>query len=140
MKKILRIFLLVLLVVLIGGFFVVKYNIRDRHPGYELNLQINNKEKKQVNAGFAAVSISPEIIDTWNDADGDAKYDPDKGDTFNDNNNNGEFDAIWIAGFHSRRPANAIHDTLWARTAIFDDGNARVAMVSLDAIGFFMIR
>jgi hypothetical protein len=137
MKKILRIFLLVLLVVLIGGFFVVKYNIRDRHPGYELNLQINNKEKNQVNAGFAAVSILPEIVDTWNDADGDAKYDPDKGDTFNDNNNNGEFDAIWIAGFHSRRPANGIHDTLWARTAIFDDGNARVAMVSLDAIGFF---
>lgn len=137
MKKVLKGFLLFLVVIAIGGNFVMKHQIRDRHPDYHLNLQINNTDKKPIKAGFAAVQINPEIIDTWNDVDGNAKYDPDKGDTFNDINNNGKFDAIWIAGFHSRRPANGIHDNLWSRTAIFDDGNTRVAMVSLDAIGLF---
>lgn len=137
MKKFLRIFALVLMVLIIGVFFVVKHNTRDRHKGYQFYHQIATSKKGQIKAGFAAKSITPEIIDTWNDVDNNAKYDPDKGDTFNDNNNNGVFDAYWIAGFHSNRPANGVHDTLWARTMVIDDGTSRIAMVSLDAIGLF---
>lgn len=137
MKKILRIVLIVLIVLFVLGFLVFIYQTRDRHPGYQLDQKIDAQKEGQISAGFAAVSITPEITDTWNDADGNARYEPEKGDTYNDLNGNGRFDATWIAGFHNRRPANGIHDSLWARTVIIDDGTSRIALVSLDAIGFF---
>ena len=137
MKKILKGLFLFFLILLVAGFIVVKYQIRDRHSGYNLDQRITNSVKGQIQAGFAAISITPEIVDTWNDIDNNAKYEPKKGDTFNDNNNNGEFDAVWIAGFHNSRAANGVHDSLWARTRIIDDGTTRIALVSLDAIGFF---
>ncbi len=111
-------------------------NLHDRHSGYTIDLQIKDSTPKQLSAGFAAVSITPEIVDTWNDANEDARYFEEDGDTYNDNNGNGKFDAYWIAGFDNRRPANGIHDQLWARAMVIDDGTSRIAIVSLDAIGF----
>ena len=137
MKRFLRISFIVIITIFVLGFILIKYQTRDRHPGYQIDQTINTQTEKQISTGFAAVSITPEITDTWNDADGNARYQPEKGDTFNDLNNNGKFDATWIAGFHNRRPANGIHDSLWARTVVFDDGTSRIALVSLDAIGFF---
>jgi hypothetical protein len=87
-------------------------------------------------AGFAAVTITPEIPDRWNDTNDDAKYNPRHGDTFIDGNGNGTFDPVWIAGFGNRRAANGVHDDLWARTMIIDDGRTRLAIVSVDVIGF----
>ena len=43
---------------------------------------------------------------------------------------------IWIAGFSNQRAANGVHDDVWARVVVFDDGQSRLALVSLDAIGF----
>ena len=137
MKKFFRITFTVLIILLFLGFVFLKLQTRDRHPGYQLNQTIETEKTGQIKAGFAAVSITPKIMDTWNDADGNARYEPQKGDTFNDLNGNEKFDATWIAGFHNRRPANGIHDSLWARTIIIDDGTSRIALVSLDAIGFF---
>ena len=137
MKRFLRISFIVIITIFVLGFILIKYQTRDRHPGYQLNQTIDSQKTGQISAGFAAVSITPKITDTWNDADGNARYEPQKGDTFNDLNKNGKFDATWIAGFHNRRPANGIHDSLWARTVIIDDGTSRIALVSLDAIGFF---
>ncbi len=137
MKRFLKRLVLTLIVILLTGFLFVKYQLRDRHPDYKLYQKINTQQEGQIQAGFAAVSITPEIIDTWNDVDGNAKYEPKKGDSFNDNNHNGKFDVYWIAGFHNRRAANGVHDSLWARTVVFDDGTSRIAMISLDAIGFF---
>ncbi|NQU52948.1 MAG: hypothetical protein HQ522_10465 [Bacteroidetes bacterium] len=137
MKKILKGLFVFLLVLIVVGFITFKYQIRDRHSGYNLDLKITNSTEGQIQAGFAAMSITPEVVDTWNDVDNNFEYEPKKGDTFNDNNNNGQFDAYWIAGFHSSRAANGVHDSLWARTMIIDDGTTRIAMVSLDAIGFF---
>lgn len=137
MNKLFRTGLTIIIILLILGFILLKFQTHDRHPGYQLNLALNSQNMGQISAGFAAVSITPEIIDTWNDADKNARYEPKKGDTFNDLNKNGKFDATWIAGFHNRRPANGIHDSLWARTVVFDDGTSRIALVSLDAIGFF---
>lgn len=112
-------------------------NMRDRHPGYEVDLYIPAKDVPgPIKVGFAAFPITPTVIDTWNDINGDAKFDEKDGDTYNDNNNNGKFDAFWIAGFSNKKPANGVHDDVWARTVVFDDGNTRLAMVSLDAIGF----
>lgn len=135
--KFLRKLFIFLFVVLLVGFIFVKYQVRDRHPDYRVYHKIDGKKPGQIQAGFAAVSITPDIVDTWNDADGNAKYEPKKDDSYNDNNGNGKFDAIWIAGFHNCRAANGVHDSLWARTVIFDDGASRIAMVALDAIGFF---
>jgi hypothetical protein len=137
MKKFLKKILIITGVLLLTTVLVAKIQVRDRHPGYKLDLRISGSTPGKIEAGFAAVSITPEIIDTWNDMDGNARYEPKKGDTFNDNNGNGKFDALWLAGFHNRRPANGVHDSIWARTVVIDDGTSRIALVSLDAIGFF---
>ncbi|MEN8119714.1 MAG: hypothetical protein ABFS35_05185 [Bacteroidota bacterium] len=130
----------------IGGFIIlivliiiviILINTRDRHPGYEVNInKIGNTSTNNIKAGFAALPITPNVVDTWNDANNDAKYREKDGDTYNDNNNNGKFDMFWIAGFSAERAANGVHDDVWARVAVFDDGNTRLALVSLDAIGF----
>lgn len=109
----------------------------DRHPGYSVDLQVKGDGPAgAIRAGFGKMVITPTITDTWNDANGDAKYNEEDGDTYNDVNGNGAFDAVWIAGFHNGRPANGIHDELWARTMVVDDGQTRIALVILDAVGF----
>ena len=137
MKKFLKIFASTVLGLLVVLAILVKAQVRDRHLDYHLDLEISGNQPGTIQAGFSALSITPEIVDTWNDVDGDARYEPKKGDTYNDNNGNGRFDAYWIAGFHNRRPANGIHDPVWARTVVIDDGSSRIALVSLDAIGLF---
>lgn len=130
--------LLITVLVAIGALLIYVYsNLRDRHPGYELDLQIRSEKPGPLWIGFAAVPITPHIQDTWVDADGDAYYDESKGDHYVDGNNNGQFDPFWLAGFQNRRPANGVHDDLWARTIVMDDGQTRVALVVLDVIGFF---
>lgn len=135
--KIVRIVIAIFLLLFLMGKLALNHRLRDRHTNYSLHQQIKTSTKGKLQVGCAAVSITPEITDTWTDVDNNARFEPEKGDSYQDNNNNGVFDAIWIAGFHNRRPANGIHDSLWARTMIIDDGTSRIAIVSLDAIGFF---
>lgn len=126
--------LAVLILFIIVWFF---WNLRDRHPKYSLDLTISGADAPgDISVGFAAFPITPTVVDTWNDKNGDAKFKEEDGDTYNDNNHNGKFDAYWIAGFSNRRAANGVHDNVWARAVVFDDGKTRLAMVSLDAIGF----
>jgi len=89
-----------------------------------------------LSTGFAAIPITPEVPDRWTDINDDAEYNPRDGDTFIDGNGNGKFDPVWIAGFGNRRAANGINDDLWARTMVIDDGQTRLAIVSIDVIGF----
>lgn len=112
-------------------------NLSDKHPNYTVDLNINpTAQPGPIQVGFGKMVITPLVVDTWNDVNSDAKYDPDDGDSYNDLNGNGEFDAVWIAGFHNSRPAQGIHDDLWARTIILDDGDTRLVIVALDVIGF----
>jgi hypothetical protein len=131
--KILGSVLLVIIVVLLLGF---RSNLKDKNPGYKADLKIINGNLSALNAGFAAFPITPEVPDRWTDKNGDAEYHPKDGDTFTDGNGNGVFDPVWIAGFSNSRAANGIHDDLWARTMVIDDGKTRLAIVVLDAIGF----
>ena len=86
--------------------FWILWNLRDRHPGYEVDLKIKAVDNHgNIMVGFAALPITPEIVDTWNDLNADAKYREEDGDTYNDNNKNGKFDAYWIAGFDNQRAA-----------------------------------
>jgi hypothetical protein len=125
-----------LLMVAVIFFIVFLYrNLRDQNPGYKADLKIISVEKSPLSAGFAAVKITPDIPDRWVDANNDAIYDPRDGDTYTDGNGNGKFDAYWLAGFGNGRAANGIHDDLWARTMVLDDGKSRLAIVSIDAIG-----
>ena len=36
----------------------------------------------------------------------------------------------------NKKPANGVHDDVWSRVMVIDDGKTRIAMVSLDVIGF----
>lgn len=113
------------------------FRLKDRHAGYWLDMTHRSDSPGPVQAGFAALSITPDVTDTWTDVNGDARYVEEDGDTYQDVNGNGRFDPVWIAGFHNRRPAQGVHDELWARTMILDDGQFRLAWVVLDAIGYF---
>lgn len=106
-----------------------------------------------LSVGAAAVPITPTCFESWEDLDGDAEQDdedafldcgcdrlcdgdpgypgPDEGE------GDGEFQAVYLAGFHNPRPATGVQDELWARTIVFDQGSTRVALVSVDLVGYF---
>ena len=113
------------------------YNLRDRHPDFNIDMVIDPPaEPGRLSVGFAKMPITPQVTDTWNDFNNNAKFEPEQGETYNDVNSNNRFDPVWIAGFHNRRPAQGVHDDLWARVMVLDDGATRVAITSIDAIGF----
>jgi hypothetical protein len=130
--------LLFILVVMAG---LALFNARDRSPDYRLDLTLPDNALSDavgpLRIGVAKAAITPVIQDTWVDADNNARYEPDKGDSFIDNNGNGQFDGVWLAGFHHNRPAQGVHDEIWARAVVWDNGQVCVALVVLDAIGFF---
>jgi hypothetical protein len=43
---------------------------------------------------------------------------------------------VWIAGYGHNRRATGVHDPLYARAVVLDDGATKVALVSVDLIGF----
>ena len=48
----------------------------------------------------------------------------------------GEFRAAWLAGFQNGRPANSVHDDIWSRTVVLQQGDTTVALAS-SVVGFF---
>lgn len=136
MKKFFKITGVVLLLILIALSILIIPNLRDSNRGYKADMTIINNKSSDLKVGFAAIPITPEVPDRWVDADNDAEYNPKKGDTYTDGNGNGKFDPVWMAGFGNGRAANGIHDDIWARTMVIDDGNTRIAIVALDVIGF----
>lgn len=128
--------LAIVVVIILLGIFAF-YNGRNRHPDYSLNLDI--KAPKNVvtyQAGFAALKITPEISEKWVDKNNDAAYNKEDGDTFEDKNGDEKFDTYWLAGFSKKRAASGVHDHLWARAMVIDDGHTRLAVVAIDLIGF----
>ncbi|HZO83916.1 MAG TPA: hypothetical protein VFC26_01805, partial [Verrucomicrobiae bacterium] len=86
--------------------------LRDRNPGYKVNLAIQPKPSTNVlRAGFARIKITPDLENSKR--------------------------PIYLAGFRQNRKATAIHDDLWAVACVLDDGHTRLGIVALDAIGFF---
>jgi hypothetical protein len=72
------------------------------------------------------------------DVDGNGEYEPSEGDTFRDVNGDGRFDGVWIAGFGNARGAQGVHDDLWASVIALEQNQTRIALLSLDTIGFFI--
>lgn len=135
MKKIFIGFLLVIVFIFIGLWIFSSHQFRDRHKGYSIDLKLRSSQNEML-AGFAKVDITPVNFETWTDANGDSKYHSGDGDTYEDANGNGQFDAIWLAGFHNSRPAQGVLDPLWARAMVLDGGDVKLALVVLDMIGF----
>ncbi len=136
MKRIFKGLGLFILLAVIVVSCIFMYNWRDRHPDYSIDVTIENNKQSTIKVGFAKKPITPTIVDTWNDANADHKYNEDDGDTYNDNNTNGKFDAFWIAGMSNAKPAQGVHDDVWSRVMVIEDGKSRIAMISMDAIGF----
>lgn len=123
------------LLVIIAG-LALWNNLHDRFPGYSLDLRVVSGSPSPLFAGFSKVSITPVVHDSWDDVNDNLQFDSDGPDTWMDGNGNGKFDPVWLAGFHNNRPAQGVHDSLWARTMIVEDGKSRLAIVAIDAIGF----
>lgn len=135
MIKVFKITGIILLLIFLGiGSFIYR-NLHNRHPGYRIDIEVKGNPSQPLKVGFSAVPITPIVPDQWQDINKDAKFNPEDGDIYIDGNGNGRFDAIWMAGFHNKRPANGIHDDLWARTMVIDDGISRISLTVLDAIG-----
>jgi hypothetical protein len=114
MSRRLRTWLLraVALVLVLGGLAAgwVAWNLRDLSPGSDFELQVRPSASAPalLRAGFARRTINPDLSKP-----------------------------VWLAGFAHNRAATSIHDDLQAVAVVIDDGEHRVGLVALDAIGFF---
>ena len=135
MRKGLLIFLRIVLVVFVLILAYAGYQFRDRHLGYQTDVSLY-RSADIIQAGFSKVDLTPIDFETWEDVDRDSKYVPENGDRFVDGNGNGEFDAIWLAGFHNSRPAQGVLDKLWARAMVLESGDVSLALCVIDMIGF----
>ena len=44
-------------------------------------------------------------------------------------------DGTWLAGYSPSRQSTGVHDNLYAKAVVFDDGKTAVALVTLDSVG-----
>ena len=115
-------------------------------------------QKRGLKVGVASLAITPfGPAEGW---DGTITQSGVWGEKFTDNNNNGRWDAgepfeddpgndaldssskgkydgVFLAGFGNNRLATAKHDDLWARAIVLDHGTIRIAIVSIDLIGYY---
>ena len=45
---------------------------------------------------------------------------------------------VYLAGFGQNRKATGVHDPLMARAVVLQDGKRKLAIVSIDVVGFFL--
>src|SRR5262249_54689419 len=114
--------------------------------------------KSQLRVGVAAVSITPfgpnpdwdgTITESgvwgekFQDLNHNGRWDPgepfedDPGNSALDASSKGKYDGIYLAGFGHNRPATGKHDDLWARALVLEAGPTKIAIVSLDLIGYY---
>lgn len=115
-------------------------------------------EKRGLKIGVAALSITPFGSDrdwdgtitesgVWGETFTDTNHNGrwDKGETFEDDPGNdvldssskGKYDGIFLAGFGNNRPATGKHDDLWARAIVLEYEATKIAIVSIDMIGYY---
>ncbi len=96
-------------------------------------------------AGAFQVDVTPEVTETWIDGDENGDFngcfdDPTgascgSDDTWNDANGDGDFDAVWIAGFGPLRPANSVHDPITITATVLSFDGEYVVFVAMDYVG-----
>lgn len=130
-----------LFVLALVAVFWFRGRLKGPYPDYELDFLLPLEMEAAatgLEVGVAMEDISPvfAIYDTWVDVNGNGKYDKDV-DSYDDRNGNGTFDAIWMAGFNSNRPAKGINDTPWVRAIALRNNGVILVLVSLDSVGIF---
>lgn len=108
----------------------------------------------ELSAGASNISIIPPCFESWEDVDESGSWSMSK-DGFldcgcdrvcpedegwtaaDDGEGDGEFQAVWMAGFGNGHPARGIGDDLSARTLVLRQGDTSIAVVSVDLVGFF---
>ena len=63
-------------VFLVGVIMLIASNFRDRHKGYEVNISREAPGLVTVHAGFATTPITPRVLDTWTDQQGNHQFRP----------------------------------------------------------------
>ncbi len=101
-------------------------------------------------AGVAVIDMTPTIVETFTDLNGDNSFDgclddPTASRTgcnepFDDVNGNGIFEPVWIGGFGPLRPALDVRDPVYARALIFAHNGEYQAFVALDFVGLMFPR
>ena len=115
-------------------------------------------EKHGLKVGVAALAITP--FGPHRDWDGTITESGVWGETFTDTNHNGrwdtgepfeddagndlldssskgKYDGIFLAGFGNNRLATGKHDDLWARAIVLEYETTKIAIVSIDVIGYY---
>lgn len=87
----------------------VLWHARDRTPGYTQHLRLSpSRPASLLRVGFGRGLMTPTLARP-----------------------------VWLAGFAKGRRATDVHDALWAVAVVIDDGEHRLGLVALDAIGLF---
>lgn len=84
--------------------------------------------------GAAVRDISP-TLEPFTDENDNARWD--EGEPFEDLDGDGAYTPVWIAGFGLGRPANDLHDPIWARAIVFEQGDLQVGILVFDFVGWF---
>lgn len=137
--KIISGFLILVLLFFIGVFVFVRVRMHGPYRDYRVDTEFNSAKSEPglLYVGVAKRDITPDLskFDPWVDADGNSKFEPEKGDTYEDRNGNGDFDFVWMGGFNENRPAQGINDPLWTRAIAFRNHDVTVVLVSIDCVG-----
>ncbi len=64
-------------------------------------------------------------------------FEDDEGNNALDAGSKGKYDGIFLAGFGDNRLATGKADDLWARAVVLESGATRIAIVSVDVIGYY---
>jgi hypothetical protein len=64
-------------------------------------------------------------------------FEDDPANTAIDSSSKGKYDGIYLAGFGANRIATAKHDDYWARAIVIEQGATKIAIVSIDVIGYY---
>lgn len=132
-----------ILVVVAVLFSVLVYRMKGPYRSYRVDFVLPRSSEAVapgvLEVGVAKRDITPDLTrcDPWTDLDNNGLFEPRKGDTYQDISNNGRFDAVWLAGFSSNRPAKGVHDELWVRSIAFRNNGLTLVMTTIDSIGIF---
>jgi len=137
--KILSSFLVIFLLL---GLWVFSWRIGPHHF-YKLDVLLPAPGDNATPAGVIQVGVAMRDVtanmddyDPWTDVDNNNEWNVGV-DTYEDRNGNGKFDACWIAGFGTHRPAKGVNDPQWVRAMAVRNNGVTVVLVTIDAIGIF---
>lgn len=140
--RFLTVLLLIAAVFFAAVFVFVRIRMHGPYRDYRVDTEFlsapaGGADSAPFHVGVGKRDITPDLaqFDPWVDADGNSRFEPEKGDTYTDRNGNGDFDFVWLGGFSANRPAQGVNDPLWTRAIAFRHRGTTLVLVSIDCIG-----